>query len=157
MRYRANAPRSICSGILTQANGWKLSLTSLATHPDPTLQALADDLIDAIAGAQQEDGYLNTYFPVLAPESKWANLRDWHEMYNAGHLIEGAVAYFKATGKRKMLDVLQRFADHIDATFGPADGKARGYPGHPELELALVKALPRDRRTALPRPGFLLC
>ena len=112
---------------------------SLATHPDAELQALADELIDAIASAQQTDGYLNTYFPVLDPESKWANLRDWHEMYNAGHLIEGAVAYFRATGKRKMLDVLQRFADHIDQRFGAEAGKARGYPGHPELELALVK------------------
>lgn len=112
---------------------------SLATHPDPNLQKLADELIDAIESAQHEDGYLNTYFPVIDPASKWANLRDWHEMYNAGHLIEGAVAYFQATGQRKMLDVLMRFADHIDTLFGPDDGKKRGYPGHPELELALVK------------------
>ncbi len=112
---------------------------SLATHPDPDLQARADDLIDAIAGAQQEDGYLNTYFPVLNSQGKWANLRDCHELYNAGHLIEGAVAYAEATGRRKMLDVLSRFADYIDATFGTEDGKLRGYPGHPEIELALVK------------------
>ena len=112
---------------------------SLTTHPDPDLQALADDLIVAIENAQHDDGYLNTYFPVHYPEGKWANLRDWHEMYNAGHLIEAAVAYHQATGDRKMLDVLLRFADHIDAKFGPEDGKARGYPGHPEIELALVK------------------
>lgn len=112
---------------------------SLATHPDPDLQAQADELIDAVAGAQQDDGYLNTYFPVLNPEGKWANLRDWHEMYNAGHLIEAAVAYAQATGKRKLLNVLTRFAEHIDETFGADKGKLRGYPGHPELELALVK------------------
>lgn len=112
---------------------------SLATHPDDALQSLADELIDAVAGAQQADGYLNTYFPVLAADAKWTNLRDWHEMYNAGHLIEAAVAYSQATGKDKLLAVLSRFADHIDATFGPDDGQARGYPGHPELELALVK------------------
>ena len=112
---------------------------SLATHPDSDLQTLADELIDAVESAQQDDGYLNTYFPVLNPQDKWANLRDWHEMYNAGHLIEAAVAYCQATGKRKMLDVLTRFADHIDATFGAEEGKRRGYPGHPELELALVK------------------
>ena len=112
---------------------------SLATHPDPDLHAQADALIDAVAGAQQADGYLNTYFPVLHPEGRWTNLRDWHEMYNAGHLIEAAVAYHQATGKRKLLDVLVRFAEHIDATFGADEGKLRGYPGHPEMELALVK------------------
>ena len=112
---------------------------SLATHPDAELQALADDLIDAIAGAQRDDGYLNTYFPVHFPEGEWANLRDNHEMYNAGHLMEAAVAYHQATGKRKLLDVLARFSDHIAATFGTEDGKRRGYPGHPEIELALVK------------------
>ncbi len=112
---------------------------SLATHPDAELQALADDLIDAIAGAQRDDGYLNTYFPVHFPEGEWANLRDNHEMYNAGHLLEAAVAYAQATGKRKMLDVLIRFTDHIAATFGTEDGKRRGYGGHPEIELALVK------------------
>ncbi len=112
---------------------------SLATHPDPELKSIADELIDAIEGAQQGDGYLNTYFPILDPAGKWANLRDWHELYNAGHLIEGAVAYFQATGERKMLDVLSRFADHIDASFGVEEGQLRGYPGHPEIELALVK------------------
>lgn len=112
---------------------------SLTTHPDPELQKVADDLIDLIETAQFEDGYLNTYFPVLAPDMQWKNLRDWHEMYNAGHLIEGAVAYFRATGQRKILDILQRFANLIEKQFGDDDGKKRGYPGHPELELAMVK------------------
>ncbi|MCY4538567.1 MAG: glycoside hydrolase family 127 protein [Chloroflexi bacterium] len=112
---------------------------SLATHPDAELQALADDLIDAIAGAQREDGYLNSYFPVHFPEGEWANLRDNHEMYNAGHLMEAAVAYHQATGKRKLLDVLARFSDHIAATFGVEEGKQSAYGGHPEIELALVK------------------
>ena len=112
---------------------------SLATHPDAELQALADDLINAIASAQRDDGYLNSYFPVHFPEGEWANLRDNHEMYNAGHLMEAAVAYHQATGKRKLLDVLARFSDHIAATFGTEEGKRRGYGGHPEIELALVK------------------
>ncbi len=112
---------------------------SLATHPDSALEATADALIDAIANAQFDDGYLNTYFPVHFPEGQWANLRDNHEMYNAGHLMEAAVAYHQATGKRKLLDVLARFADHIAATFGAEEGKRRGYGGHPEIELALVK------------------
>ena len=113
---------------------------SLHTHPDEELEKLADNLIELIENAQQDDGYLNTYFGNLEPENRWANLRDWHEMYNAGHLIEGAVAYYKATGKRNMLDVLSRFADHIDNEFGcPNEGQLLGYPGHPELEMALVK------------------
>jgi DUF1680 family protein len=112
---------------------------SLHTHPDPVLEKQADDLINLIASAQQPDGYLNTYFGNLEPENRWRNLRDCHEMYNAGHLIEGAVAYSKATGKRTILDVLARFADHIDTLFGPDEDQKRGYPGHPELELALVK------------------
>ena len=112
---------------------------SLATHPDEELEATADALIDAIASAQFDDGYLNTYFPVHFPEGRWANLRDSHEMYNAGHLMEAAVAYHQATGKRKLLDVLARYSDHIADTFGVEEGKRRGYGGHPEIELALVK------------------
>jgi DUF1680 family protein len=112
---------------------------SLMLHPDPALERLADDLIDRMARAQQPDGYLNTYFTVMQTDMRWRNLRDWHEMYNAGHLIEGAVAYQEATGKGKALDVLSRFADLIDAKFGPDEGKQRGYPGHPELEMALVR------------------
>jgi DUF1680 family protein len=112
---------------------------SLATHPDPALEALVDQVADKIIHAQQPDGYLNTHFIVAQPEMRWRNLRDWHEMYCAGHLIEGAVAHYQATGKRKLLDALCRYADHIDATFGREPGKKRGYCGHPEIELALVK------------------
>lgn len=112
---------------------------SLATHPDPALESQTDALIAMIAEAQTPDGYLNTYFGNLEPENRWRNLRDWHEMYNAGHLIEGAVAYARATGKRQMLDVLARCADHIAAQFGPRDGQRPGYCGHPEIELALVR------------------
>src|SRR5690606_12754090 len=99
----------------------------------------ADDIISRIQQAQQADGYLNTYFTVIAPEKKWTNLRDWHEMYNAGHLIEAAVAYYQATGKPTFLDVMKRKADLIDRLFGPHEGQKRGYPGHPELEMALVR------------------
>ena len=94
---------------------------------------------DLIEQAQQPDGYLNIYFTAVEPQNRWRNLRDWHELYDAGHLIEGAVAYYQATGKRKLLDVLCRYADHIDARFGPNEGQKRGYCGHPEVELALVK------------------
>ena len=112
---------------------------SLAVHPDRKLERLVDGVIDDIAAAQQPDGYLNVYYTAVEPDQRWTNLRDRHEMYCAGHLIEAAVAYWQATGKRKLLDVLCRYADHIDATFGRGKGQKRGYPGHEEIELALVK------------------
>jgi len=112
---------------------------SLETHPDPKLEALADETIDLIEKAQQPDGYLNTYFTIKEPERRWTNLYETHELYCAGHMIEAAVAYYKATGKRKLLDVMCRFADHIDRVFGNEPGKIKGYPGHQEIELALVK------------------
>ncbi|MBC7811392.1 MAG: glycoside hydrolase family 127 protein, partial [Burkholderiales bacterium] len=112
---------------------------SLRTHPDAELEKATDEVIDLIAGAQQPDGYLNIYFTGIDPQNKWRNLRDWHELYNAGHMVEGAVAYYQATGKRKLLDVMIRYVDLIDSKFGPDEGKKRGYCGHPEIELALVK------------------
>jgi DUF1680 family protein len=112
---------------------------SLATHPDPALDQLLDQVIALIAGAQHADGYLNTWFTNVDPQNRWKNLRDWHELYCAGHLIEAAVAHYQATGKRTLLDVLCRYVDYIDSVFGDAPGKLRGYCGHPEIELALVK------------------
>ncbi len=112
---------------------------ALATRPDPQLAAQVDALADKIIGAQQPDGYLNTHFIHVQPEMRWKNLRDLHELYCAGHLIEGAVAHAEATGNPKLLHALERYADHIDRTFGREPGKKRGYPGHPELELALVR------------------
>ncbi len=112
---------------------------SLGIVFDPELKKTVDDAIDLISKAQQPDGYLNTYFIVKEPDKKWTNLRDCHELYCAGHLIEAAVAYHNATGDTKILDVVCRLADHIDNTFGDEPGKKRGYPGHEEIELALVK------------------
>ncbi len=112
---------------------------ALVNQHDPELAALVDGLADRIIKAQQPDGYLNTHFTAIQPEMRWKNLRDWHEMYCAGHLMEGAVAHYQATGNRKLLDALCRYADHIDALFGPEPHKKHGYPGHPEIELALVR------------------
>lgn len=112
---------------------------SLTTHPDPELEKQVDAVVALIAQAQQPDGYLNIYYTTVEPQKRWTNMRDMHELYCAGHLIESAVAYYQATGKRQLLDVLCRYADHIDATFGPDEGKRRGYGGHPEVELALVR------------------
>lgn len=112
---------------------------ALSHRADPELEALVDEVVDAYARLQQEDGYLNSWYIRIEPGKRWTNLRDRHELYNAGHLIEGAVAYYHATGKRRFVDVLSRYADHIDEVFGPGSEQLKGYPGHPELELALVK------------------
>lgn len=109
----------------------------LAQRPDPELERELDALIATIAAAQHEDGYLNSYFTIAKPGQRWTNLKDMHELYCAGHLIEAAIAHHQATGKRTLLDVAIRFADHIDALFGP-DGR-RDVPGHQEIELALFK------------------
>ncbi len=112
---------------------------SLASHPDPVLEDLLDDVIALIASAQQPDGYLNIYFTVVEPEMRFRDLRDAHELYCAGHLIEAAVAHYQATGKRTLLDPLIRYVDLIGSIFGSGPGQKRGYPGHEEIELALVK------------------
>lgn len=112
---------------------------SLIVSSDPELERTADEMIDLIARAQQPDGYLNTYYTIKDPQHRWTNLREAHELYTAGHFIEAAVAYYQATGKRKLLDVLCRFVDLIEATFGQEPEKLHGYPGHQEIELALVK------------------
>jgi DUF1680 family protein len=112
---------------------------SLTTHPNDKFEQQVDEVVDLIEKAQHPDGYLNIFFTAVEPQNRWKNLRDWHELYDAGHLIEGAVAYYQATGKRKLLDVLCRYADLIGDLFGPNEGQKRGYCGHPEIELALVK------------------
>ena len=110
---------------------------SLAVLPDPELEATADKLIDIIADAQDEDGYLNTYYTIKDQDKRWTNLLEGHELYCSGHMMEAACAYYDATGKRKLLDVMLRNAEHIYQHF-IVEG-VPGYPGHPEVELALVK------------------
>ncbi len=109
---------------------------SLQNNPDPVLEAKCDEWIDKFAAAQQEDGYINTFYTLTGLENRWDNM-DKHEMYCAGHMIEAGVAYYNVTGKRKLLDVCIRMADHMMTVFGP--GKRHWVPGHEEIELALVK------------------
>ncbi|MEK6782367.1 MAG: beta-L-arabinofuranosidase domain-containing protein [Bacteroidota bacterium] len=109
---------------------------SLKNKPNVELEKKADEWIDKIAAAQQPDGYLNTYYTLQFPEKRWTDM-SMHEDYNGGHLIEAAVAYYNATGKRKLLDVASKFADHFNSQFGP--DKKHWVTGHQELELALVK------------------
>lgn len=110
---------------------------SLALQKDADLEAKADEVISLIAAAQQADGYLDTYFQLADPEGMWTNLAFGHEDFNAGHLLEAAVAHFEATGKRTLLDIAVKNADCFERTFG--SGKRAGQPGHEGLELALVK------------------
>lgn len=112
---------------------------SLATHPDAALSSLVDEVISFLVEHQQPDGYLNLWYTRVEPEKRWSNLRDNHELYCAGHLIEAAVAHFRATGKRSLLDPACRYADYIATVFGVEEGQQRGYCGHEEIELALVK------------------
>ncbi|MEP7198327.1 MAG: beta-L-arabinofuranosidase domain-containing protein, partial [Chloroflexota bacterium] len=112
---------------------------SLAAQYDAPLDARLDDVIGKLARLQQPDGYVNSHYILVEPGKRWTNLRDKHELYCAGHLIEAAVAHQQATGKRTLLDIVCKYADHIDATFGRAGEKRRGYCGHEEIELALVK------------------
>lgn len=110
---------------------------SLAVLPDKKLEETADKVIDLIAAAQDEDGYLNTYFTIKDREKRWTNLQEGHELYCSGHMMEAACAYFEATGKDKLLKVMLKNAEHIYNVF--ITGKHEGYPGHPEVELALIK------------------
>ena len=109
---------------------------SLINNPDPEFDKKADEWIDKFAAAQQPDGYINTFYTLTGLDKRWTNM-DKHEMYCAGHMIEAGVAYYQATGKRKLLDVCIRMTDHMMSQFGP--GKRHWVPGHEEIELALVK------------------
>ena len=100
---------------------------SLTVSPDPELEKTADGLIDIIEKAQDDDGYLDTYFQLAAPDKKFTNLCDCHELYCAGHMTEAAVAYYEATGKDKLLKVVCRFIDLIDSKIGAEEGKLHGY------------------------------
>lgn len=112
---------------------------SLMTRPNPSLEAQIDAVVEVIAGAQEPDGYLQTYFSVKAPDKRWTDFAMGHELYCGGHLMEGAVAYAQATGKRSFLDIMARYADHLCATFGRGPGQIVAFDGHPEIELALHK------------------
>ncbi len=111
----------------------------LLWRDDPETERNIDEVVDIMKKAQLADGYLDTYYQLTDISKRFTNLRDDHELYCAGHLLEAAVAYFEATGKRCFLDIMIRYVDLIDAMFGPEEGKKKGYPGHEEIELALVK------------------
>ncbi len=119
---------------------------ALKVHPDPELGKYLDALISKIGAAQEEDGYLytaRTIFPNppkvrwVDTKERWSNMYLGHELYNAGHMYEAAVAHYQATGKRTFLDIALKNADLVESVFGP--GKKIGVPGHQEIEIGLVK------------------
>lgn len=111
---------------------------SLAVHPDEDLENTVDEVIDLIEAAQQEDGYINTYFTIKDKSLRFTNLQEGHELYCAGHFMEAAVAYYRATGKDKFIHIMQHFADLICDEFSPLKN-SKGYPGHQEVEIGLFK------------------
>ena len=115
-----------------EAAAWEL-----ANEPDAGLEERLESVVDEIAAAQDADGYINTYFVGEHRDQRWTNLRDWHELYCAGHLIQAAIAHYRVTRRSSFLQVAARFADHIDRTFGP--GRRGAASGHPEIEMALVE------------------
>lgn len=111
---------------------------SLTQYPDSEMERKADEAIDIVCAAQEENGYLDTYYILNGMDKVFTNLKDFHELYCLGHLIEGAVAYYQATGKDKLLKCARRYADFAAEKFGPEEGKCKGYPGHEIAEMALA-------------------
>ena len=109
---------------------------SLVNHPDDDLQRKADKCVDLICSAQLENGYLDTLYIINNQDEIFTNLKDYHELYCFGHLAQAAIAYYDATGNKKLFDAACRFADLICDTFG--ENKIKGYPGHEIAEMALV-------------------
>lgn len=106
---------------------------------DTAIEAQIDEITNHLQASQDPDGYLNCWYLTREPENRWTNLRDNHELYCAGHMLEGALAYFQATGNRHLLDIMERYIDHISEVFGPGENQKHGYPGHQEIELALIR------------------
>ena len=137
----------------------------LQTYPDRKLRAYVDSVIDIIATAQEPDGYLytaRTQNP--ADPHHWAGDKRWvkeedlsHELYNLGHMIEGAVAHWQATGSRKFLDIARRYADVVCKEVGPNPGQACVVPGHQIAEMALCRLyLATGEKKYLDEAKFLL-
>ena len=113
---------------------------TMQQNKNKKLLNICDSIIDKIISNQEKNGYLNFYFSIHEPKNKFTNLRDRHELYCAGHLLESAIEHCKATGDNRFFNAIEKYIDHIGSIFGKEKGKKRGYPGHQEIELALIKA-----------------
>jgi uncharacterized protein len=115
-----------------EAMAWELGRSG-----DEELKILADEVIMIIQAAQQEDGYLDSYYQLVEPDQKFTDLDHSHELYCAGHFIQAAVAFKRAVNDDRLLEVACRLVDNLDSIFGP--GKREGTCGHPIIEMALVE------------------
>ncbi|TQS33712.1 hypothetical protein Golomagni_05932 [Golovinomyces magnicellulatus] len=106
---------------------------------DVRLDHAVRELVEMIRGAQQPDGYLNVHYTVVEPKRKWSNLRDMHELYNAGHLIEAAIAHRSYYKNDLLLEPIIKYVSLIRKIFGSKEDQLHGYPGHPEIEMALLR------------------
>ena len=142
-KVAAGAEEGLHQGVVFEDSGlykWLEAVAySLTAAPNAALEAAAEEAIAWIGKAQAQDGYLNTYYTTREPDQRFCNLTDGHELYCAGHLFEAAAAYYEATGRRELLDIACRFADCLVRHFLDGNPEGHGYPGHPEVELALVK------------------
>ncbi|KAI5282257.1 hypothetical protein KEM54_002867, partial [Ascosphaera aggregata] len=111
----------------------------LEEFEDADTQSAVEDLVEKIRKAQQPDGYLNIHFTVVAPGKRFTNLRDLHELYNAGHLIEAALIHEQHFKNQKLLNPIVSYVHLLHSVFGPGKDQIHGYPGHPEIELALLR------------------
>lgn len=130
-----------------EAASWELGRRASGAHPDPAGRDHVAELVEVVVAAQLPEGYLNTWFQLTRPDERFRDLRWGHELYCAGHLIQAGIAHHRSTGDKRLLDVARRFADHLDAVFGPGR-EIDGYDGHPGVETALVEL---HRETAEPR------
>ncbi len=105
---------------------------------EPEMEAIVDDVVDAIEKNRMKDGYFNSYFGLLEPQNRFQRWND-HELYCAGHLLEAAIAYKKATGKDKFFNLMKDYIDLIYQVYYVEKSAAFCFPGHEEIELALVK------------------
>ena len=111
---------------------------------EPELEKIVDDIVDDIERGRLENGYFNIYFELFEPENIFKK-RGCHELYCAGHLIEAAVAYDEATGKRKFLNLMEDYARYIKKVFMDEQTAAFDSPGHEEIEIAFVKLYDRTK------------
>ncbi|OQV11147.1 hypothetical protein CLAIMM_15031 [Cladophialophora immunda] len=117
----------------------------LRGRTDSTVDSAIKELVEMIRTSQLSDGYLNIHYTVVSPGQRFTNLRDFHELYNAGHLIEAALAHNDLYKNNDLLNPILEYVELLCRRFGRKKGQLPGYPGHPEIELALLRLYHRTQ------------